>query len=151
MCGIIGVTSNRPVADKLVIGLLRQEYRGYDSSGVAVFNNKSHKIDVIRKLGKVSELQGAITSSPLLGNMGIAHTRWATHGSPTEKNAHPHSSKNDIYVVHNGIIENHAALRTTLKALDYEFISETDTEVIAHLVHAKLNGSNNRITTRGIE
>jgi glucosamine--fructose-6-phosphate aminotransferase (isomerizing) len=143
MCGIIGVASNRPVADKLLTGLLRQEYRGYDSSGVAVFNNQSNQIDVIRKLGKVSELQTAMAASPLVGNMGIAHTRWATHGSPTEINAHPHSSKNDIYIVHNGIIENHAALRTTLKALGYEFVSETDTEVIAHLVHAKFtNGCN---------
>ena len=143
MCGIIGVASNRPVADKLLTGLLRQEYRGYDSSGVAVFNDQSNQIDVIRKLGKVSELQAAMATSPLVGNMGIAHTRWATHGSPTEINAHPHSSKNDIYIVHNGIIENHAALRTTLKALGYEFVSETDTEVIAHLVHAKFtNGCN---------
>ena len=143
MCGIIGVASNRPVADRLLTGLFRQEYRGYDSSGVAVFNNQSNQIDVIRKLGKVSELQTAMATSPLEGNMGIAHTRWATHGSPTEINAHPHSSKNDIYIVHNGIIENHAALRTTLKALGYEFVSETDTEVIAHLVHAKFtNGCN---------
>ena len=143
MCGIIGVASNRPVADRLLTGLFRQEYRGYDSSGVAVFNNQSNQIDVIRKLGKVSELQTAMATSPLEGNMGIAHTRWATHGSPTEINAHPHSSKNDIYIVHNGIIENHAALRTTLKALGYKFVSETDTEVIAHLVHAKFtNGCN---------
>ena len=143
MCGIIGVASNRPVADKLLTGLLRLEYRGYDSSGVAVFNNQSNQIDVIRKLGKVSELQTAMAASPLVGNMGIAHTRWATHGSPTEINAHPHSSQNDIYIVHNGIIENHAALRTMLKALGYEFVSDTDTEVIAHLVHAKFtNGCN---------
>ena len=99
MCGIIGVASNRPVADRLLTGLFRQEYRGYDSSGVAVFNNQSNQIDVIRKLGKVSELQTAMATSPLEGNMGIAHTRWATHGSPTEINAHPHSSKNDIYIV----------------------------------------------------
>jgi len=146
MCGIIGVASNRPVADKLLTGLLRQEYRGYDSSGVAVFNNQSNQIDVIRKLGKVSELQSAMAISPLVGNMGIAHTRWATHGSPTEINAHPHGSKNDIYIVHNGIIENHAALRTTLKALGYKFISDTDTEVIAHLVHAKFTNGCNSLT-----
>jgi glucosamine--fructose-6-phosphate aminotransferase (isomerizing) len=146
MCGIVGVVSNRPVADKLLTGLLRQEYRGYDSSGMAIFNEDSRKVDVVRRLGKVSQLKIAMSENPLLGNTGIAHTRWATHGKPTENNAHPHSSNDNVFVVHNGIIENHAALKTMLRALGYEFDSETDTEVIAHLVHAKLSGGASNIT-----
>jgi len=139
MCGIIGVASEEQVTDKLINGLLRQEYRGYDSSGLAVFGKDSNQIQVIKRAGKVSELQNAIQEVPMRGNTGIAHTRWATHGVPTEANAHPHHSKGEVYIVHNGIIENHQELRTTLKALGYNFESETDTEVIAHLIHAKLN------------
>ena len=139
MCGIIGVVSENQVTDKLINGLLRQEYRGYDSSGLAVFGKDSNQVQVVKRSGKVSELQQAIEAVPLMGNTGIAHTRWATHGIPTEVNAHPHHSKDEVFVVHNGIIENHQELRTTLLALGYEFESETDTEVIAHLIHAKLN------------
>jgi len=139
MCGIIGVASEEQVTDKLINGLLRQEYRGYDSSGLAVFGKDSNEVQVIKRAGKVSELQQAIKEVPTRGNTGIAHTRWATHGVPTEANAHPHHSKGEVYIVHNGIIENHQELRTTLKALGYDFESETDTEVIAHLIHAKLN------------
>ena len=139
MCGIVGVASEEQVTDKLINGLLRQEYRGYDSSGLAVFGKDSNQIQVIKRAGKVSELQNAIQEVPMRGNTGIAHTRWATHGVPTEANAHPHHSKGEVYIVHNGIIENHQELRTTLKALGYNFESETDTEVIAHLIHAKLN------------
>ena len=138
MCGIIGVASNKPSVDKLVIGLLRQEYRGYDSAGLAIFD-ESEEIKVYKSAGKVSELQNSIDQNPVNGTTGIAHTRWATHGLPTTENAHPHHSNKEIYVIHNGIIENHQEIRTTLKALGYVFESETDTEVIAHLIHAKMS------------
>ena len=138
MCGIVGVASEEQVTNKLINGLLRQEYRGYDSSGLAVFGKDSNEVQVIKRAGKVSELQQAIKEVPTRGNTGIAHTRWATHGVPTETNAHPHHSKGEVYIVHNGIIENHQELRTTLLALGYSFESGTDTEVVAHLIHAKL-------------
>jgi glucosamine--fructose-6-phosphate aminotransferase (isomerizing) len=144
MCGIIGVASNRPSVDKLVIGLLRQEYRGYDSAGLAIFD-ESEEIQVYKSTGKVSELQSSIDQNPVNGNTGIAHTRWATHGLPTRENAHPHHSNKEIYVIHNGIIENHQEIRTTLKALGYVFESETDTEVIAHLIHAKMSENNDSL------
>ena len=144
MCGIIGVASNRPSVDKLVIGLLRQEYRGYDSAGLAIFD-ESEEIQVYKSTGKVSELQSFIDQNPVNGNTGIAHTRWAPHGLPTKENAHPHHSNKEIYVIHNGIIENHQEIKTTLKALGYVFESETDTEVIAHLIHAKMSESNDSL------
>ena len=138
MCGIIGVASNRPVVDKLLVGLSRQEYRGYDSAGLAVFDEESEDVRVFKRLGKVLELQGALSDNPINGTTGIAHTRWATHGVPAEKNAHPHHSNHEVFVVHNGIIENHKEIKTTLQALGYHFESDTDSEVIGHLIHAKL-------------
>lgn len=132
MCGIVGAVAQRDVVDILVEGLRRLEYRGYDSAGVVVV--KDQQLQRIRRLGKVQELADALAASPLSGGTGIAHTRWATHGEPSETNAHPHVSGN-LAVVHNGIIENHEALREKLKGLGYEFVSQTDTEVIVHLVH----------------
>lgn len=131
MCGIVGAVSTRPVKGILLEGLKRLEYRGYDSAGVAFAHDSA--LDVARVVGKVAELANAIPSHSD-GISGIAHTRWATHGKPTELNAHPHRS-GPIAVVHNGIIENYQALRSELKAAGYEFTSETDSEVIAHLMH----------------
>jgi len=136
MCGIVGAVAERNITAILLEGLKRLEYRGYDSAGVAVYTN-DQTLERMRRPGKVSELETALTEQPLAGRLGIAHTRWATHGAPCERNAHPHFS-GDIAVVHNGIIENHEALREQLKALGYSFNSDTDTEVIAHLLTHKL-------------
>nr|WP_314642146.1 glutamine--fructose-6-phosphate transaminase (isomerizing) [uncultured Pseudomonas sp.] len=138
MCGIVGAVAERNITAILLEGLKRLEYRGYDSAGVAVFTN-DEKLERMRRPGKVSELENALEAEPLIGRLGIAHTRWATHGAPCERNAHPHFS-GDLAVVHNGIIENHEALREQLKALGYVFTSDTDTEVIAHLLNHKLKG-----------
>lgn len=138
MCGIVGAVAQRDVAAILVDGLHRLEYRGYDSSGVAVVND--HKMQIVRRVGKVKGLDDALEAQPLLGGTGIAHTRWATHGEPSETNAHPHRSGN-IAVVHNGIIENYAELKAELQARGYVFQSQTDTEVIAHLVNWELRSS----------
>jgi len=140
MCGIVGAVAQRDVVDILVEGLKRLEYRGYDSAGVAIVDN-NNQLNRVRRLGKVQELADALTITPLSGGTGIAHTRWATHGAPSEVNAHPHISSENIAVVHNGIIENHDELRKRLKGFGYEFVSETDTEVIAHLVHFELKTS----------
>ncbi|VVO27227.1 glutamine--fructose-6-phosphate transaminase (isomerizing) [Pseudomonas fluorescens] len=136
MCGIVGAVAERNITAILLEGLKRLEYRGYDSAGVAVFTN-DETLERTRRPGKVSELEQALESEPLVGRLGIAHTRWATHGAPCERNAHPHFS-GDLAVVHNGIIENHEALREQLKDLGYVFTSDTDTEVIAHLLEHKL-------------
>ena len=136
MCGIVGAVAERNVTAILLEGLKRLEYRGYDSAGVAVFTNAG-KLERMRRPGKVSELEQALAGEPLVGRLGIAHTRWATHGAPCERNAHPHFS-GDLAVVHNGIIENHEVLREQLKGQGYVFTSDTDTEVIAHLLNHKL-------------
>ena len=136
MCGIVGAVAERNITAILLEGLKRLEYRGYDSAGVAVYTNTG-KLERMRRPGKVSELEQALASEPLVGRLGIAHTRWATHGAPCERNAHPHFS-GDLAIVHNGIIENHEALRAQLSALGYAFTSDTDTEVIAHLLNHKL-------------
>ncbi|CAH6784768.1 L-glutamine--D-fructose-6-phosphate aminotransferase [Vibrio chagasii] len=139
MCGIVGAVAQRDVAEILVEGLRRLEYRGYDSAGVAVVDTEAN-LTRVRRLGKVQELADAVDEQHVIGGTGIAHTRWATHGEPSEANAHPHMS-GDIAVVHNGIIENHEALRAMLQERGYVFTSQTDTEVIAHLVEWELRTS----------
>ncbi|MEL0035171.1 MAG: class II glutamine amidotransferase, partial [Gammaproteobacteria bacterium] len=138
MCGIVGVAAERNVTELLLEGLRRLEYRGYDSSGMAVIDNNDD-LQRLRRLGKVSELTEAQKTYGLSGRTGIAHTRWATHGQPSESNAHPHQSSSQLAVVHNGIIENYEALREELSASGYVFESETDTETIVHLVHSYLS------------
>ncbi|CAX62115.1 MULTISPECIES: glutamine--fructose-6-phosphate transaminase (isomerizing) [Erwinia] len=133
MCGIVGAVAQRDIAEILLEGLRRLEYRGYDSAGVAVVTAEG-QVTRLRRVGKVAMLAEAAETTPLLGGTGIAHTRWATHGEPSEANAHPHISEH-IIIVHNGIIENHEPLRELLIERGYRFASETDTEVVAHLVH----------------
>ncbi len=132
MCGIVAAIAKRNIVENLLEGLRKLEYRGYDSAGVAVINNG--QLNRMRSAGRVAELAALCADSKLTGYAGIAHTRWATHGVPSEKNAHPHISSG-IAVVHNGIIENHDVVRTKLQAAGYQFTSDTDTEVIAHLIH----------------
>jgi glucosamine--fructose-6-phosphate aminotransferase (isomerizing) len=135
MCGIVGAVANRDIVPLLIEGLQRLEYRGYDSAGIAVLDGS---IKRVRSVGRVAEMQGKARLEKLAGFSGIGHTRWATHGGVTEPNAHPHISMGEIAVVHNGIIENHEQQRDKLKALGYVFESQTDTEVIAHLIHHHL-------------
>ncbi len=133
MCGIVGYVGNRPVSDLLVEGLHRLEYRGYDSAGIAVLHEG--KVTVRKKAGRVQELAGLIQSSPVRGHIGIGHTRWATHGVPSDQNSHPHLGGNgEVAIVHNGVIENYDVLRKQLTALGFVFHSQTDTEVAAHLL-----------------
>src|SRR3954469_1288216 len=132
MCGIVGAIANRNVVPILTQGLKRLEYRGYDSAGIAVVDGAIRRV---RRVGRVAEMERAALAEDLKGIVGIAHTRWATHGGVTEPNAHPHVSRDELAVVHNGIIENHEEQRARLKALGYEFESQTDTEVVAHLIH----------------
>ncbi len=134
MCGIVAAVASRNVVPILIEGLRRLEYRGYDSAGVAVIDGSLQRL---RSTGRVSELEKLAARHGIAGRIGIGHTRWATHGAPSERNAHPHVS-GGVSVVHNGIIENHEAIRARLKGLGYEFSSDTDTEVIAHLVHCFL-------------
>ncbi|MGW8311467.1 MAG: glutamine--fructose-6-phosphate transaminase (isomerizing) [Thiogranum sp.] len=138
MCGIVGAIAQREVAPILIEGLRRLEYRGYDSAGLAVLNGTA-QLERLRTTGKVAELAGAFDLRPVHGTSGIAHTRWATHGKPSENNAHPHICGNRVAVVHNGIIENHEALRAAQKQQGFRFTSDTDTEVIAHQIYHYLD------------
>ncbi len=140
MCGIVGAIAQRNIVPILVEGLKRLEYRGYDSAGVAVLNHGN--LERARRVGRVAEMEAQAAAQSLSGHLGIGHTRWATHGGVTEYNAHPIISKDELAVVHNGIIENHEEQRTRLKALGYTFESQTDTEVIAHLIHHYFSQSN---------
>jgi glucosamine--fructose-6-phosphate aminotransferase (isomerizing) len=140
MCGIVGVVAERNAVPILLEGLRRLEYRGYDSAGLAVLT-AGHELARVRTVGKVKALEAALEAAPIEGPVGIAHTRWATHGVPSTRNAHPHVSRDGIAIVHNGIIENHEALRAGLLGLGYSFDSETDTEVIGHRIHHHLGGS----------
>jgi len=137
MCGIVGAVAQRYVAPILLEGLKRLEYRGYDSAGIATING-SNEIERLRALGKVRHLEKELKSDPLNSGLGIAHTRWATHGEPSTRNAHPHVCRDTVALVHNGIIENHAALRILQTAAGHEFTSETDTEVVVNLVYDNL-------------
>jgi glucosamine--fructose-6-phosphate aminotransferase (isomerizing) len=140
MCGIVGAVADRDIVPILIEGLKRLEYRGYDSAGVAVLNGGT-EVSRLRAVGKVAKLSEALAATPTSGHLGIAHTRWATHGVPNERNAHPHVSRDGVAIVHNGIIENHEELRAGLEKLGYEFTSETDTEVIAHRIHHHLGAT----------
>ncbi|HST43825.1 MAG TPA: glutamine--fructose-6-phosphate transaminase (isomerizing), partial [Luteimonas sp.] len=135
MCGIVGAIADRDVVPVLIEGLKRLEYRGYDSAGIAVVDGDA--IQRVRRTGRVSEMEAAATAEGFSATLGIGHTRWATHGGVTESNAHPHAS-HGVALVHNGIIENHEVQRERLAALGYAFESQTDTEVIAHLIHSHL-------------
>ncbi len=134
MCGIVGGIGDRNIVPVLIEGLKRLEYRGYDSAGIAVIDAGNH-MQRLRTVGKVRALEEALVQMPVSGNVGVAHTRWATHGVPSERNAHPHLSRDGLAVVHNGIIENYQELREELKRVGYVFSSETDTEVVAHRIH----------------
>src|SRR6202051_890314 len=139
MCGIIGYIGPKPVVPILIDGLRRLEYRGYDSAGVAVVHNGA--VELRRSAGKLSRLEDVISLNPLSGEYGVGHTRWATHGRPTEENAHPHRDcTGQIVVVHNGIIENYLELKEQLQREGHKFVTETDTEVVAHLVEKNSQG-----------
>src|SRR5512134_557082 len=137
MCGIVGYIGDKKVVPILLDGLKRLEYRGYDSAGLAVL--EQGRMVVHRSVGKIKELENTVWGANLLGTVGLGHTRWATHGRPTEENAHPHTDcTGDVVVVHNGIIENYLALKEKLQQEGHHFRSETDTEVLAHLIEKQL-------------
>src|SRR5215475_8217439 len=141
MCGIVGYIGTHRAVPIILDGLKRLEYRGYDSAGLAVYCDDDELV-VRRAQGKLRNLEAAIRTSPVDGAFGIGHTRWATHGRPTEENAHPHRDcKNDVVVVHNGIVENYLSLKHLLEAEGHIFKTETDTEVIAHLIEKHFDGN----------
>src|SRR5712692_8353583 len=141
MCGIVGYIGPKKVVPLILDGLKRLEYRGYDSAGIAVVG-KNGKLEIRRASGKLRNLEETIRLSPMDGSYGIGHTRWATHGRPTEENAHPHRDcTGDIVVVHNGIVENYLSLKQQLQHEGHQFKTETDTEVIAHLVEKYFQGN----------
>jgi glutamine---fructose-6-phosphate transaminase (isomerizing) len=138
MCGIVGYVGNKQVVPLIIDGLRKLEYRGYDSAGIAVVN-EGHDLEIRRAEGKLRNLEETIRLSPLDGTYGIGHTRWATHGRPTEENAHPHRDcTGRVVVVHNGIIENYLQLKERLRKSDHRFVTETDTEIMAHLIEEYL-------------
>ena len=142
MCGIVGFTGHQSAKDILIEGLRRLEYRGYDSAGIALQNAANKELTVVHRVGKVAGLAEAVEYLDNVSPCGIGHTRWATHGAPSERNAHPHTScDNKIAVVHNGIIENFAELREQLEAREHKFRSDTDTEVVAHLIEEAYDGN----------
>ncbi|MBU4439237.1 MAG: class II glutamine amidotransferase, partial [Acetobacterium sp.] len=135
MCGIVGYIGDKQAQDVLISGLSRLEYRGYDSAGIATIEDDVLRVE--KKKGRLVNLENILEKTPLSGKVGIGHTRWATHGVPSDLNAHPHASINqEIAVVHNGIIENYMPLKEELKSQGHIFVSDTDTEVIAHLLNA---------------
>ena len=142
MCGIIGIVSTKNIVPSIVEGLKRLEYRGYDSAGVATLQDNA--IIRCRAEGKLVNLEERLKQAPMAGTIGIGHTRWATHGEPTENNAHPHATKR-VAVVHNGIIENYAELKAELQGHQVRFETDTDTEVIAHLVAEEMKGRNSAV------
>ncbi|MDR1057193.1 MAG: glutamine--fructose-6-phosphate transaminase (isomerizing) [Coxiellaceae bacterium] len=145
MCGIVGAISERNISDIIIECLKRLEYRGYDSAGIAVINNR-HVLKCLRTVGKIKVLVDQLKITPFTGHIGIAHTRWATHGTPTEHNAHPHTSNNNIALIHNGIIENYEELRNKLLKQGFKFTSDTDSEVIVHLIYSYLQKQHDLLT-----
>ena len=137
MCGIVGYVGSKEAPPIVLSGLRRLEYRGYDSSGVATLEPKNHTIRIKRCQGKLENLMKSLEAEPMLGTTSIGHTRWATHGKPSERNAHPHAYK-DVVIVHNGIIENYSEIKEALKKKGHHFSSETDSEVIAHLLQRSI-------------
>ena len=152
MCGIVGAVSPRNVVPVLIDGIRRLEYRGYDSTGLAIIGeNGARSLERLVSTARVADLAAQADKTQLAGFTGISHTRWATHGAPSPVNAHPHVSNSEIAVVHNGIIENYETLRERLKAQGYVFTTQTDTEVIAHLVHAHWHGEANGDLVRAVQ
>ena len=149
MCGIIGYIGLKNVVPVLIDGLKRLEYRGYDSAGIAVVGEG--QLNIRRVKGKISLLEKNLKSSPVKGEYGIGHTRWATHGSPSEENAHPHQDcTGSLVVVHNGIIENYLSLKNSLKKEGHKFVTETDTEIIAHLIEKYFQGHLEEATLKAV-